>query len=177
MSERNLIVEVADVQAGQPGDMEWAKRMSELHGGALAAVRATADRWTAVLTALLGVAGAVSLLQGPVAFEKLEPGTAAFAKGIAFGAAVLTLSALGCAIAAGQHASREYFLPTTGAVQEEFDVALEHTLGWLFRSRVLAATAIALALTSAALLWWGETEPRSPQKIELLDWPSKHQPR
>lgn len=164
---KDLVIEVSAVEAGHPEDLGWAKRVEELQLNALPNIRATAERWAASLTGLLGAVGLAALLNGTDEFDKLNDTAQAWSKGAFFAAAVVALLATLFAVAAAQGTSRRVFLPGAGTFREASEEAVEKAVGQLRASRWLAALAVASTLLAAAWLWWGGSDPTDSRLIRV----------
>jgi hypothetical protein len=157
MSPRPIKVTVESVEAASPQDLAWAKKAQTLELEALPAVRATAERWAAALTGLLGAVGLAAVLNGADAYDGLQATAQAWAKGTFFAAAALNLLAAAAAIAAAQLTTRRVHLATTGTYQKFARDAVESAVRRLQVSRWCAAAAVACTVASGAILWWGDT--------------------
>ncbi len=147
-------------------DRAWAAKAREEQVGALAKVRASAEKWAASLTTALGVVGLAALLEGPKVFTGLTDDYRWWAERLFFGASVVALIAVACATAAA-HASVSKILDNSGEAYKSWVGTQIGTAQLLLKSsRWLAALAVAAVLASALLLWFGGDKPSSPTVID-----------
>jgi hypothetical protein len=139
----------------------WDAKATELRRTQLATVKASATKWSALLTALLGLFGAVAFAGGLTAVDKLSETNATLAR-------VLTsLAALAALIAVFLFSKvSDGLFPKTVAgvtatsVREINTTGANAALVWFRAARALAIAAILLVVAgSFFVLWAGEASP------------------
>lgn len=140
-----------------PEDEAWNEVAVTWQVEALPAVRASAERWTAGISTLLGGAGVGMLLAGPGRFADLQSPYEAVSKALFFTAAGAALLALACAIVASTATSRTLFLLSGSALRHASRRALRKATRTMTVSRVATWLALILLLASAALLFFAPT--------------------
>jgi hypothetical protein len=147
-------------------DRAWAAKAQELELGALAAMRASAEKWAAALTSALGVVSLTALLVGPGVFKHLSDGDKKAAEVAFFVAAILTLVAVGLATLAAQ-AVRTRIIGHSGHDFKRW--ATRQIDAWhpaLLASRWLACAAVVCVFVSAGILWFGDQADSHPTVID-----------
>jgi Na+/proline symporter len=145
-----------------PEDGIWEQAALAWQTEALPSVRASAERWAAGLSTLLGGAGIGVLLAGPGRFISLESCYETLAKSLFFAAGIAALVALALAIAAASATSRTLFLLSGPALRKVHRQAVRRAVTQLGISRIATMIALTLLLASAALLFFGPTDPSTP---------------
>jgi hypothetical protein len=149
---------VGKPQPSSAENLAWAKEALRLEVAALPAVRASAERWTASLGAVLGGVGLGALLRGPGDFDQLAGTPSALGK-VCFIAAVVAGCAATASAAVAAQVTRVRVLLPGGAT---FRVAAQRATSRAFRllraSQILAGAAVVLLLLAVGILWWGNHE-------------------
>lgn len=159
---------IRGVRPWTQADGEWHEQALKLRLTALPTLRASAERWAAGLTTLLGGAGLLAALFGPERFEQLASPYEALAKGLFFAAAVLAAVATGAALVASSVAARRVFLATGPAFQAMNRAAVRTTLKRLSLSRWSAAASVLLLLCAAAIVYFGPRDPSTSTPVPAI---------
>jgi hypothetical protein len=149
-------------------DDHWERYARELEREALPAMRATADRWAAGVTTLLGGAALSALLAGEDTFSGLSDGAATLGEVLFFAAALAAAVAGSAALLASIATTTRLFLPGASAYRAAQQAAVRRAARQLVVSRCAAALSVALLLASAAVLFFGPQAPDETGELSQL---------
>jgi hypothetical protein len=147
----------------------WDAKATELRREQLASVRATATKWTALMSALLGVFGTVAFAGGLQTVDHLSDPWASIVKGLTTGAAV---SAVGAIVllslaAGGLRISKEKGL-TADSVRRMSTEDTRQALHWLSWGKVATVIAATLVLTGSTIILWVQPKSTPPQTVLVI---------
>lgn len=148
----------------------WDTKATELRRNQLTTVQTAATKWSAVLTALLGVFGTVAFAGGLSTIDKLPDSYALFARVLTTAAAVAAVVAIGLLnrAAGGLRLVTHEGLGAKTA-QEIFTTGAKSTLKWMkWGKRFAVATAALVLIGSGIVLWAGEEAESDPSPPTLV---------
>jgi hypothetical protein len=146
----------------------WDGKATELRRTQLATVKASATKWSALLTALLGLFSAVAFAGGLTAIDKLSETNATLARVLTSVAALAALIAVFLFSKVSDGLFPKTVAGVTATSVREINTAGADTaLGWFRAARAFAIAAILLVVAGSFLvLWAGEaSSPNKPSSV------------
>jgi hypothetical protein len=151
----------------------WDTKATELRRTQLTTVQTAATKWSAVLTALLGVFGTVAFAGGLTTIDKLPSPWDAWAKVLTTLAAITAVIAIGILNrAAGGLSITKYRGLSAATVRDINTTGAAGALGLLKIGRYLAVATASLVLAGSLLVLWvreREDVPSVPTVLAVVD--------
>lgn len=147
----------------------WDVKATELRRGQLESVRAAAAKWTALMSALLGVFGTVAFAGGLQTVDKLGDPWASIVKGLTSAAAVFAVCAIALLslAAGGLRISKQQGL-TADSVRRMFTENTRQALCCLNWGKKAALLAAAIVLAGSAVILWAGSPTTPPPTILVV---------
>jgi hypothetical protein len=147
-----------------PDDVRWEdEALEERHRG-LAAVRASATKWSESIGALLGVFAVVAFVKGPDTFTDVHGWEAEAAALLVVLAAALAAAAVLLAAIAAQGAAQDVSILDGWALRTLTAERIKAAAKQLAWSRVLAVTATMCVLLAVGLTWLAALDERDEKQ-------------
>jgi hypothetical protein len=154
----------------------WDGKAIELRRGQLATVQTAATKWSTLLTALLGLAGAAAFAGGLTTIDKLDETFATIARVLTTAAIVLAIIAIGCFSAAGGGLAPKV-VPGINAtyVRDKLIGGAAPALSLFKVGRIFALLAAAVVIGgSVMVLWVGEAKDSKAPPTVLAAFSDGH---
>jgi hypothetical protein len=151
-----------------PDLLRWEQKLEDEQFNALQTVRGVAEKWTASLGAIIGLASAVLIVKGREDIGELALGFQIVVAVLLLLAFVGALAATVLAAYAAQGTPTELKWPTAEKVRDAEHAAAMKAKGRLRKSRELALVVACLMAIAVAFTWFGETKDESPSPSVLF---------
>jgi hypothetical protein len=148
----------------------WDAKATELRRGQLATIQATATKWSALVTALLGVFSTVAFAGGLTTVDKLADPWDTVVRAATSVAAAAAVAGIFClARAAGGLTLTELPGVSATAVRDRNTTNVSRALTWLRAGQAAALTAAVLVLAgSGAVLWKSKAATGPPAVLAVV---------
>ena len=147
----------------------WDTKATELRRSQLTTVQTAATKWSAVLTALLGVFGTVAFAGGLTTIDKLPSPWDAIAKTLTTLAVITAIIAIWVLNrAAGGLSIAKYHGISAATTRDIHTTGAERALGLLKFGKYFAVATAALVLVGSLLVLWVREKPEVPAPPTLL---------
>ena len=151
----------------------WDTKLAEVRRGQTAALRTSATKWAALLTALLGAFSAVAFAGGLTKIDDLETGWASPVKGLTTVAALASIGAIVILsfVSGGLRVRHEKKPLTAKELADEETNPSKSLIRLLLLGRGLALVAAACVVAGSVAVLWAPQAPTEPTPL-LVTFPS-----
>jgi hypothetical protein len=160
-------LEAVGVREWTQEDTVWEDALIEYRRLALSNIRASAERWGAATTALLGALGLSAILGGPDQFDTLQSNAESIAKVLFLAGVVAGICSVVASSWASTSTAASLFLPSGESARVATESAVESALSRLTFARWTAVVAVVLLVISGGVLILGNRDTsRSTLEIQ-----------